>query len=140
MLSTTTAAFVHDDFDATQTFTLNLGLRYEYKKPIREAKNLWANFDPTSPTGLVQQGQGGFNTLWKPDPLDFSPRVGFAYDVTGKGTTVVRGGFSLMYSTFTAVMWMNQNQFQNSSAVSLAANPTGADLFIASTLVAARLA
>ena len=34
---------------------------------------------------------------------DFSPRVGFAWDVTGKGTTVVRGGFSVIYSTFTAV-------------------------------------
>jgi hypothetical protein len=140
MLWTSTAAFIQDDWHLAPKLTLNLGLRYEYKKPIREAKNLWANFDPTSPTGLVQQGQGGFNTLWKPDPLDFSPRVGFAYDVTGKGTTVVRGGFSLMYSTFTAVMWMNQNQFQNSSAVSLAANPTGADLFIGSTLVAAGLA
>jgi hypothetical protein len=128
MLWTETAAFVQDDWRLAPKLTLNLGMRYEYKKPIREASNLWANFDPTSPTGLVQQGQGGLNTLWKPDPFGFSPRMGFAYDVTGKGTTVVRGGFSLMYSTFTAVEWMNQNQFQNSSAVSLAANPTGADI------------
>ena len=126
MLSTNTAAFVQDDFHATQKFTLNLGLRYEYKSPIREANNLWANFDPTSPTGLVQQGQPGVNTIWHPDRSDFSPRVGFAYDVSGKGTTVVRGGFSIIYETFTAVEWMNQNQFQNSSSVSLAANPTGA--------------
>ena len=126
MLWTTTAAFAQDDWRLTPKFTLNLGVRYSYASPIREANNLWANFDPTSPTGLVQQGQPGHNTMWNPDRGDFSPRVGFAYDVNGKGTTVVRGGFSLMYESFTAVEWMNQNQFQNDSAVSLAANPTGA--------------
>jgi hypothetical protein len=123
---TNTAAFVQDDWRIAPKFTLNLGLRYEYKSPIRDSQNLWANFDPTSPKGLVQQGQPGFNTLWHPDRGDFSPRVGFAYDLNGKGTTVVRGGFSIIYESFTAVEWMNQNQFQNNSGVSLAANPTGA--------------
>jgi hypothetical protein len=126
MLWTSTAAFVQDDWRIAPRFTLNLGLRYEYKSPIREANNLWANFDPTAPSGLVQQGQPEFNTLWHPDRGDFSPRVGFAYDLNGKGTTVVRGGFSIIYESFTAVEWMNQNQFQNNSSVSLAANPTGA--------------
>jgi hypothetical protein len=125
-LWTNTAAFAQDDWRIAPKFTLNLGLRYEYKSPIREANNLWANFDPNSPTGLVQQGQPGHSRMWNPDRGDFSPRVGFAYDLNGKGTTVVRGGFSIIYETFTAVEWMNQNQFQNNSSVSLAANPTGA--------------
>jgi hypothetical protein len=124
------AGFVQDDWRLTPKFTINLGLRYEYKSPIKATNNLWANFDPSSPTGLVQQGQPGVNSMWKSDPKDFSPRLGFAYDVTGNGKTVVRGGFSIMYSTFTAVMWMNQNQFQNNSSVSLAANPTGAQLVV----------
>jgi hypothetical protein len=136
MTWTSTAGFAQDDWRLTPRITLNLGLRYEYKSPIREVNNLWANFDPASPTGMVQQGQSGFNTMWKPDYRDFSPRVGLAWDINGKGTTVVRGGFGLMYSTFTAVMWMNQNQFQNSSSVSLAANPTGADLFAGGVKVA----
>ncbi len=118
--------FAQDDWRMTSKLIINLGLRYDYKGPIREANNLWANFDPTSPTGLVQQGQPGLGTLWKPERGDFSPRFGFAYDMNGKGTTVVRGGFSVIYSTFSMVEWMNQNQFQNSSSVSLAANPTGA--------------
>jgi hypothetical protein len=120
------AGFVQDDWRLSPKFTLNVGMRYEYKSPIKDSNNLWANFDPNSPTGLVQQGTPGHNTMWNPDRGDFSPRVGFAYDVTGKGTTVVRGGFSVIYSSFTAVEWMNQNQFQNNSGVSLAANPTGA--------------
>jgi len=119
-------AFAQDDWRLSPKFTLNLGLRYEYRSPLREVNNLWANFDPSSATGLVQQGQPGLTTLWKPDRGDFSPRVGFAWDVNGKGTTVVRGGFSIIYETFSAVEWMNQNQFQNSSAVTLGANPTGA--------------
>ena len=122
------AGFVQDDWRLSQKFTLNLGLRYSYDSPLRENHNLWANFDPTSPTGLVQQGQGGLNTLWHPDRGDFSPRVGFAWDLNGKGTTVVRGGFSVIYSTFTMIEWMTQNQFQQpgGSSVSLGANPSGA--------------
>ncbi len=58
-LWTTTAAFVQDDWRLTPKFTLNLGVRYSYQSPLREANNLWANFDPTSPTGLVQQGTPG---------------------------------------------------------------------------------
>jgi hypothetical protein len=129
MTWTNTSAFVQDDWRLSQKFTVNLGLRYEYFSPIKEANNLWANFDPNTPTGLIQQGQPGENTMWQPNRGNFSPRFGFAYDLNGKGTTVVRGGFSIMYSSFTAVEWMNQNQFQNNSGVTLAANPTGGDFY-----------
>jgi hypothetical protein len=121
-----TAGYAQDDWRFTPKVTINLGLRYSYESPIKEVNNGWANFDPNSATGLVQQGSAGNATMWHPDHKNFSPRVGFAWDVTGKGSTVVRGGFSVMYSTFTAVMWMNQNSFQNSTAVSIAANPSGA--------------
>jgi len=123
---TSNAAFVQDDWRISPRFTLNLGLRYSYFSPLREANNNWANFDPNSPTGLVQQGTPGLPTLWKPDRGDFSPRFGFAYDVNGKGTTVVRGGFSIIYSEFSMIEWQQQNQFQNTSAVALGSNPTGA--------------
>jgi hypothetical protein len=123
------ALFAQDDWRLTPKVTINLGMRWAYESPLSAQNNEWANFDPTSPTGMVQQGAAGNGTLWKPDYHDFSPRVGFAWDVTGKGDTVVRGGFSIMYSTFSAVMWMNQNDFQNDNSVTLAANPTGADIF-----------
>ncbi len=122
------ALFAQDDWRITPKLTINLGMRWTYQSPISAGNNLWANFDPTTQTGLSQQGTPGNNTMWKPDYHNFSPRAGFAWDLTGKGTTVVRGGFSIMYSTFTAVQWMNQNDFQNDSSVSLAANPTGASI------------
>lgn len=125
---TSNALFAQDDWRLTSKVTVNLGLRWAYTSPIREANNLWANFDPASPTGMIQQGQAGANSMWNPDYHDFSPRLGFAWDVTGKGTTVVRGAFSIMYSAFSAVEWMQQNDFQNDSAVTLASNPTGASI------------
>ncbi len=122
------ALFAQDDWRITPKVTVNVGMRWAYESPLSAANNLWANFDPTSPTGITQQGAPGFNTMWKPDYHDFSPRAGFAWDVTGKGATVVRGGFSIMYSSFSAVQWMNQNDFQNDNSVTLAANPTGAGI------------
>jgi Carboxypeptidase regulatory-like domain len=127
---TSNSGFVQDDWRIAPRFTFNLGLRYTYNAPLKEANNLWANFDPNSPTGLVQQGSPGVSSLWKPETKDFSPRLGFAYDVTGKGTTVVRGGFSIIYSSFSAVEWISQNALQNNSAVSLNANPTGAQFVV----------
>ncbi len=121
------AEFFQDDWRVSQKLTLNLGLRYTYSQPIKEANNLWGNFDPNSTTGLVQQGQPGVGpTIWKPDRKNFSPRAGFAYDISGKGTTVVRGGFSVIYSTFIAADFIAQNGLQNTGGTTIGADPTGA--------------
>jgi hypothetical protein len=106
-LWTSTAGFIQDDYRLTSKLMINLGLRYSYVSPMKEANNLVAAFDPTSPTGLVQQGSPGVNTLVKPDTKNFSPRLGFAWDVTGKGTTVVRGGGSIIYSTWQMAAFFN---------------------------------
>jgi hypothetical protein len=118
------AGYAQDDWRITPGLTLNLGLRYSYVSPMQEANGLWGNFNPTQ--GMIQQGVG--KTLYPSDFKDLSPRAGFAWDVTGKGTTVVRGGFSVMYSAFSAVALLNENSFQNSTAVTIAAVPTGATL------------
>jgi hypothetical protein len=120
------AVFFQDDLRVGPKLTLNLGLRYSYVSPIHEVNGGWGNFDPTK--GMIQQPNGG--TLYSPDHKDFSPRVGFAWDVNGKGTTVVRGGFNIIYSTITAVTFLNQNGFTGPGAtsVSVAAVPTGAQL------------
>jgi hypothetical protein len=115
------AGFVQDDWRITRRLTLNLGLRYEYEPPQVDAHNAWGNFDPNSPTGMVQQTGG--KPLYKTDHRDFGPRVGFAWDVTGKGTTVVRAGVSLAYDTVPMDALVT---FQGASLPSI---PTGFTLY-----------
>jgi hypothetical protein len=120
------AVFAQDDWRIKPKLMLNLGLRYEYAQPIKEVNGLYGNFDPNSQYGIVQQGEPGVGpTLWKPDRKNFSPRVGFAFDVTGKGTTVVRGGSSVMYSTIFARAFMD-NGPPNNSLGNNAEDPSGA--------------
>ena len=125
---TSTAGFIQDDYRITQKLTVNLGLRYSYVAPMHEASNQLGNFIPGTPTGIVQQGQAGVgSTVWKPEYHDFSPRLGFAWDVNGKGTTVVRGGFSRIYSTWAIADFVANPGSQNvPGGASLATVPTGA--------------
>jgi hypothetical protein len=121
----TYAGFVQDDWRIKPRVMLNMGMRYSYEQPIKEINNLFANFVPGQ--GLVQQGQSGVgSTIYKSDYGNWSPRAGFAWDITGKGTTVVRGGASIIYSTIITGNFGNQLNFQNTHGVNLAAIPTGA--------------
>src|SRR5260370_11995939 len=94
---------------------------------MREGKNLLGNFDPTSTFGIVQEGQASVgNTIWKPDYKDFSPRLGFAWDVSGKGTTVVRAGASIIYPSVAAAGFLQQAGLNIFTGGSIGAIPTGA--------------
>ena len=86
--------FAQDDFRVTNRLTLNLGLRYDVTFPIKDSKNLLANFVPSQ--GIVQVGNGisePYKTNWK----NISPRLGVAWDPYGTGKTVVRAGFGMIY-------------------------------------------
>jgi Carboxypeptidase regulatory-like domain len=120
---TSTAGFIQDDWRVTQKIIVNMGLRYEYVTPMKAANNSFGSFDPT--LGMVQQG-GAISSVWKANPHNFEPRVGFAWDVTGKGTTVVRGGVGLIYTQWPLLTWDGEFGLQNDGATSLAAVPTGA--------------
>jgi Carboxypeptidase regulatory-like domain/TonB dependent receptor len=115
------ALFFQDDWRVRKNLTVNYGLRYEFSSVIKEAHNELGNFDPSSPTGVIQVGVNGVGSPYNSDPKDFGPRLGFAWDITGKGSTVVRGGASLMYEI---VNWESFLAFSNSFG--LANIPTGA--------------
>jgi outer membrane receptor protein involved in Fe transport len=113
--------FVQDDWRITPKITLNLGLRYDYEGPQREAHNNAGGFDPTAATGLFQQSSS--RSLWNPSKKDFAPRVGIAWDVTGKATTVVRAGGGVFYEPFVTQISTSQETAW--------ATPTGATLALA---------
>ncbi|HEV2198179.1 MAG TPA: TonB-dependent receptor [Bryobacteraceae bacterium] len=119
------AVFVQDDWRVVPKLMINLGLRYSYMSPFKEDNNLLGNFDPNSQFGLVQEGQPSVgSTLWKPIHTNFSPRLGFAYDLSGKGTTVIRGGAGQLYSMFTAQQFTG-SPFNNFTGGSFTATATG---------------
>ena len=76
------SAFVQDDWRVNDRLTLNLGLRYDIE-----------NFNgPQSDQAIP----GTDIRLGKIPPVDknnFGPRLGFTYDVGGKATTIIRGGY-----------------------------------------------
>jgi hypothetical protein len=126
---TNVAGYIQDDWRVTPRATINLGMRYMYAAPMKDANNDLGNFDPTAPTGMVQQGQQGYSTIWKADNLNFEPRLGLAWDFTGKGTTVLRSGVSIIHETYTLATFLAQFQIQNDNATSSAAVPTAAQLY-----------
>jgi hypothetical protein len=112
--------FGQDDWKITPRLTLNYGLRYEYLGVFKEQNDRMANFVPG--TGLVQVGTQGLSDLYQSDRNNFGPRFGFAYDVTGKGRTVVRGAYGFYYDTPSQDFFLLQG-FQSGGPASPATNP-----------------
>jgi Carboxypeptidase regulatory-like domain/TonB-dependent Receptor Plug Domain len=106
------SGFAQDDWKVTPRLTLNLGIRYDVFTPDVEKDNKIANFNENT---LVFDYAGvngvsrtaGIQTRYG----NVGPRIGFAYDINGKGATVVRGGFGISYfpDPFSASDELGQN-------------------------------
>jgi len=119
------AAFFQDDFRATPRLTINLGVRYEVSTPWVDATNRLGNFDPNSPNGFVQVGNG-ITSPYNLDHRDWSPRVGFAWDIFGNQKTVIRAGAGLLYEFVPSSAFLNSG----GNAVGLGKVPTGAQICV----------
>lgn len=83
--------YATDSWKISRNFTFNYGLAY------RIDSNLW-NHDQGHPAIIAPL----FGKGTAPSPRDnnnFAPRVGFAWDISGNGRTVIRGGFGMYYDT-----------------------------------------
>jgi len=74
--------FFQDDWRFSQRLTLNLGLRWEYEQ---------------MPGPQIPNPALSATSAFPDDKNNFGPRVGFAWDLTGHGKTVVRGGYGIYY-------------------------------------------
>jgi carboxypeptidase family protein len=105
--------YAQDDFHVSSRLTLNLGIRYEPFVPWYEvngrveqfrAANYAAGIKSTkfvnAPAGLLFPGDPGLPKYGvTASYLNFSPRVGFAFDPKGDGKTSIRSGFGIFFDS-----------------------------------------
>jgi hypothetical protein len=107
--------YVDDSWKVSRRLTLNFGLRYSLFPPAHEPDDRFRifrqeSYDPAkavtvTSSGQIPRGTGDrFNGLvnpvshWNTHKKNFAPRFSFAYDLTGKANTAIRGGYGLFYS------------------------------------------
>jgi Carboxypeptidase regulatory-like domain/TonB-dependent Receptor Plug Domain/TonB dependent receptor len=109
--------FAQDDFRASSTLTLNLGLRWEYFGPLSEANNLLSNLAPDGTLAMV--GTHGLNGVYNRDLKNFGPRLGLAWNPFPNA--VVRMGYGIYYDYVPQDLFIAN--FTTSAGV--ATNPVG---------------
>ncbi len=89
--------FAEDDWHVNQKLTLNLGFRYDiFTWPV-EMQNRQAAVDPANGTIELAGVNGVPGSIINNNWNNWDPRIGFAYDLTGGGKTVLRGGYGIFY-------------------------------------------
>jgi hypothetical protein len=124
------AFFFQDDYKWTSTFTVNIGLRWEYAQPIYEVANRQVNIN-TYTGELMYAGQNGnsralYNSYWN----QWMPRLGIAWTPGAlRGKMVMRAGYayiSFMEGTGANLrLPLNPPYFFESNVNYDSRNPTG---------------
>lgn len=85
--------YVQDDFRILPRLTFNIGLRYEFLTVPDEVRGHQAAL-----RDIQHDDHGTLGPIFRNMSVrNFSPRFGFAWDVTGDGKTALRGGFAELY-------------------------------------------
>ena len=88
------SAYIQDDWRVSSRLTLNLGLRYDIDIGFLDS----AHQKDNRAFKLFQILGNRFGSrIARDDRNNFSPRIGFAWDIKGDRHSVLRGGFGLYY-------------------------------------------
>lgn len=121
--STQQEYYTQTDWRVRSHLTLNLGVRYTYFGTYREVNNALSNLyavDPTTNQVVPDVSPFRFgrtanrierisNNLpyYNRDRNNFQPRLGAAYDIGGRGQTVVRAGYGLYVDRVYQILFTN---------------------------------
>jgi hypothetical protein len=96
-----TGAFIQDQWAVTPRLSLSLGLRHDYFGTVGEREGRLSSIvlgsGETFTEQLANASVGRVDRLYAPERLNFSPRIGIAWDPAGHGRMSVRAGFSMAY-------------------------------------------
>jgi hypothetical protein len=96
------SAYFQDDWFASSRLTVNLGLRYDVNTGFdldQRNSAVWQALSTQTQfhEGYLQDFQGGKGGKLKEDRNNYSPRVGFSWDMKGDGRRLLHGGIGRFY-------------------------------------------
>ena len=109
--SNTYAAYVTDDWRMSPSFTMTLGVRWEYESPISERHGRLVNLDVAEDFSAIAPVSGRRRerlrspatsirtSLVRPDKGGFQPRLGIAWRPVPGSSLVVRAGYGVYRNT-----------------------------------------
>jgi hypothetical protein len=118
------ALYIQDDWKTSPTLTLNLGLRWDPWMPPIDDNGTLVGFDlanpnfqstvaPNAPKGMWFVGDPGLpDSVYSNNFKDLAPRLGFAYNVGGKGKTVARGAYGIFYGFPEGLLYQRTDAMQ----------------------------
>jgi hypothetical protein len=116
-----TALFVQDNFRMFPRLTLNMGLRWDVQTPPTGPGNLASTFiegvqsvvNSAAPTGELFVGDPGVSKGVIPVRWHHvAPRLGVAWDPTGKGKTSISAGAGVFYGNVSGNEWNTTSNFE----------------------------
>jgi len=128
------SGFVQDNWKVKPNITLNLGLRYELYTSPKESNGYQIALEQASavnPEANISDFRIKPGGSWtKSDKLSFAPRAGFAWDVYGTGSTVVRAAYGIYYNPINSgvTSFIDQASYGLDHAVMEYPNANGTDV------------